>query len=825
MTKEPPRTEDGIDIPELLQPLFGIDFVPFIETEQGGLKDFGFPKPLGITSYQKTEKNLHSVKNETTGDDIQIEALLMSVNEKKKIKPGLLRRVKGRLRKSKSPRIANIIPAATHETKTEDDFKGVPLYRSESDLADSDTNSILADSSLQTPPVDTSEYDALCNSLRTKQTMMKAGVIQSSQRYLYDDSIEDEDEKDVKFDALVKSVNNKKEIEAGLLKRGNGRRKKKQSKSPRATKKIVVVPSPRREKVTDDDMKALDLVTSGSDLEIKSILWDSTSSLQVDTQRDEEAIENTKALVLKSSRRQLSSSAENTLESGENPIDVDVDALDQSLNDKEKIKAGLLKRLRRRKNSVPTPRKGFNEMKSRRQRILSWGVSGASSEASRQKSEGSDSMTTQNTIKWVKIQHDALQSHQIGLHGVQQQIQVIQDRGMEIHKRVNSVQDEIMLLQKALKKAQQQLHVDLTNLEATQVELARLEKVALTASEAVLVSIHQIQAGLSPEDNCAPLIPSTSSIDLVDRKPLTQSDTFMRVHDLEIERSSSLNNISSDGSASVSSAAISSIDRVATSNFIFVDHYVTAILENLSKLGYRYVTDESKRFVPTRDTERILSGYKHNGINGGPKDWIDPWSVVHGTDILIWMGSSDHNGYGSKGPVCKARGLIKTSPRKLVEFILDSTRIKEYNKMSQGRDDLVIFQDDLDITAEDSPAGFAGVCKIVRSRNKPKLLPKTIEITSLLHARAVENAPGTYLIVNRSVFDNDSGALKNTKDTIVSEMLLGVNLIRPIDDTHQVSEFSSVTHIYSPNVPEMLTKRVAPSGAHNMIKDIQKVFN
>jgi hypothetical protein len=80
------------------------------------------------------------------------------------------------------------------------------------------------------------------------------------------------------------------------------------------------------------------------------------------------------------------------------------------------------------------------------------------------------------------------------------------------------------------------------------------------------------------------------------------------------------------------------------------------------------------------------------------------------------------------------------------------------------------------------------------------------------------------MIVNRSVFNDDTGTLKNTKDTITSEMLLGVNLIRPADDSNQVSEFSSVTHLFPPGVPEMLAKRVAPTSALNMIKEIQKLF-
>ena len=156
---------------------------------------------------------------------------------------------------------------------------------------------------------------------------------------------------------------------------------------------------------------------------------------------------------------------------------------------------------------------------------------------------------------------------------------------------------------------------------------------------------------------------------------------------------------------------------------------------------------------------------------------------------------------------------------------MDNDKVKEYNSMSQGRDDLVVIQSGIDTSASESSFGFQGQCKIVKSLNKPRLLPTTIEMVSLHYAQHLEE-DDSYMIVQRSVFDDDSGEHRgSTKYTIRSEMLLGVILIRPADPEGKSCEFTNITHVYSPGVPEMLAKRAAPTQAFNMFRDIQNVFS
>ena len=152
-------------------------------------------------------------------------------------------------------------------------------------------------------------------------------------------------------------------------------------------------------------------------------------------------------------------------------------------------------------------------------------------------------------------------------------------------------------------------------------------------------------------------------------------------------------------------------------------------------------------------------------------------------------------------------------------------RIKEREDLVKSQEDLVKIQEGLDTSEEESPFGFAGDCKIVRSLNKPRMIPKTIETLSLTYSQPLATSPGSYMTVSRSIFEDDSGEHKSpSANTIRSEMLLGCTIYRPANADHSVTEITNVTHVFSPGVPEMLARRVAPSSAYTMMKDIQTLF-
>jgi len=190
-----------------------------------------------------------------------------------------------------------------------------------------------------------------------------------------------------------------------------------------------------------------------------------------------------------------------------------------------------------------------------------------------------------------------------------------------------------------------------------------------------------------------------------------------------------------------------------------------------------------------------------------------------GDDVMVWTGKFTHGCYGHDLPAVKARGLIGMSPRALTELLLDSDRTNEYNKMSLGRTDELRLSDDF---TTDGPVG-KGVTKVCRSRSKPPLVRKPLEFVTLIHSRKLEEEDGHgkgYLIVSRAV---DSFEPTNDGATLVSEILLNVNLILEVanNGNDDQCEMVNINHIRSPMIPMMVAKKVGLTAAVNFFSDLR----
>lgn len=306
-----------------------------------------------------------------------------------------------------------------------------------------------------------------------------------------------------------------------------------------------------------------------------------------------------------------------------------------------------------------------------------------------------------------------------------------------------------------------------------------------------------------------------------------ESASYMRICDL---KGVAIDHANNDGESSNDST---SRQRDNEKGLCSVDTNVTLLLNELNQLGYNLATDESDRFSPVRDTAKVLTQeqQRQQGSGDGMRRWpIRPWQAApRNGDVLVWVGSVHHEFHGHDWPVVKARARIQTSPLELVELLLDSSRVHTYNSMSKGRDDVLVIQDGIDTTAEKSPFGFAGSAKIMRSLVKPRWLPKAIETLSLCNARELEGNDdtlrGSYMIVSRSVWEDSAGNDAQQSSHLRNEMLLGVSLIRPVDGVSGgCCELTSITHVYPQGVPEAMAKRMAPSQAASMIRDLQQIF-
>jgi hypothetical protein len=477
-------------------------------------------------------------------------------------------------------------------------------------------------------------------------------------------------------------------------------------------------------------------------------------------------------------------------------------------------------------------------------------------------------------MEWMRKQQAALSAHQRRLDVVQNESQVVQQRAAAIEARVSTVREEALELQQALERSMRKLQLETQSLESTRDELRHLEDAAIRTAEQMEASVAAIRkctvrsrgnvlSGLrkSPRSRersatedmprsrtTPPMAPKNVEASYSCELPETEappvraranteprrlrhsSSSFMRVSDLELQdspREGSKDDLycssSISSSLSLSNHSPGVAHKVGCEAFFSIDQDVALILNRLFNLGYEVVTDESDRFTATRDTQSHLSRYGR-AVNKPLERWpIHPWLAPQGSDVLTWTGGVPHQGFGHDWPVVKARGIVKTHPRNLLTFLLDSSQIKKYNKMSQGRSDLLVMQEGVETTAAESEYGFAGAAKIMRSLNKPRMLPKTIEMLSLWYTRVLEDSPDAYMIVNRSVWENDSATPQKSSNLLRSEMLLGVMLLRPCMGV-EACELTTITHVYSPGVPEMLAKRMAPGSAAGLIREIQEQF-
>jgi len=185
-------------------------------------------------------------------------------------------------------------------------------------------------------------------------------------------------------------------------------------------------------------------------------------------------------------------------------------------------------------------------------------------------------------------------------------------------------------------------------------------------------------------------------------------------------------------------------------------------------------------------------------------------------DILVWTGSFNHGLHGSEVPAIRSAAIMETSAKKLMELMVDSTRVKEYNKMSLGRTDLVTFSGNIE---EVGPFGKS-ITKVMKSVSKPPMVSK-VELTSILHAKELSDGTG-YLIVSRAVHRPEEESL--VAASMKAEIVMGVNLIVDFETGSDEKErclMINVNHMRSPMVPMYVARKLAVTSAHKFINDVR----
>lgn len=217
----------------------------------------------------------------------------------------------------------------------------------------------------------------------------------------------------------------------------------------------------------------------------------------------------------------------------------------------------------------------------------------------------------------------------------------------------------------------------------------------------------------------------------------------------------------------------------------------------------------------------------------GSEEWYG--DLDESGEVLVWTGKFDKGddgpGRGGDLPLVKTTTVVRRSPEFLADLLMDSSKVRVYNKMSVGRTDEVVFQKGIDTV--DGEFGD-GESKVVRNLTKPPLVSSLIEFVTCMHARKLreddnlstsEKVDG-YIVVSRAVTggewseDNENGN-GSSSNNVRSEILLGVNVLRAVPGQPDKTEITAVTHVYSPLVPQMLAKNAGVKGAVDFVRDIR----
>jgi hypothetical protein len=165
----------------------------------------------------------------------------------------------------------------------------------------------------------------------------------------------------------------------------------------------------------------------------------------------------------------------------------------------------------------------------------------------------------------------------------------------------------------------------------------------------------------------------------------------------------------------------------------------TGVCMSSNTLSSEYVTwsgdKKTEKFIKDYMTAAANYDDDDDGEKKKKKSWYDV--LDSSQEVLVWSGkfissssSNNEEYYGSELPIIKTTSIIHKSPKYLAELLMDSTKVKAYNKMSLGRDDVHVFQSGVDTTKEDGKLGVDGECKIVRNLTRPPMVNSNLEFVS-----------------------------------------------------------------------------------------------
>ena len=217
----------------------------------------------------------------------------------------------------------------------------------------------------------------------------------------------------------------------------------------------------------------------------------------------------------------------------------------------------------------------------------------------------------------------------------------------------------------------------------------------------------------------------------------------------------------------------------------------TDVMDRLVVSGLEMASPEKNDWIEWKEhssTKKLLEEYGN-----------DEMAILEQGEVLVYVGKSKKEGHGSKLPIIKTKSMLPLSAQDMADLLMDSEKVKIYNKMSLGRDDVKVLSE-----------GTKVVCNLT----KPPVAKSNMVSCTLMHSRQL--SPEKHLVVSRAA----PGMIDETMSELArNDILLGVNLLQ--DNGPNSCVMTAVTHVYSPALPTILAKSLGVSSAINFVKDIR----
>ena len=206
---------------------------------------------------------------------------------------------------------------------------------------------------------------------------------------------------------------------------------------------------------------------------------------------------------------------------------------------------------------------------------------------------------------------------------------------------------------------------------------------------------------------------------------------------------------------------------------------------------------------------------------------VDKRIQILETEIFLWSGriQSKHiNSYSHKIPLFKARGIIlHMTPKDLVDLFMDNSKVQLYNKFSNGRKDVCIFENNED--------GI--VTKIVENEAQIPFSGKIIKVLTLLHSRPLDmdGKHDEFIVVSRSVEMSSEPVnnmpVNNNKNEASpgdkNEVIWGVNILRKVPGNQQMVDLTTMTQANTCAVPGFMAHKLGVMCANDFIKNVRNI--